>query len=86
MLEEFINIDGPAKIFAVQNDKIEEQSGCIRRIVSQLKEEMFFEETVCHTICESFCSAVTGRHITKGASEKQGKRFITNRIVKLQLL
>ena len=71
VLEEFINIDGPAKIFAVQNDTIEEQAGCIRRIVSQLKEEMFFEETVCHTICESFCSAVTGRHITKGASEKQ---------------
>ncbi len=64
ILGDFIEINGPEKICAVQNsNSYDEQKACIKRIVTEMKEEMLLDEAACRMICESFFYAVTGRHV-----------------------
>ena len=69
MLDYFVECNGPQKIMAVQSLTDHEQKTCIMRIVREMKEEMFIEETASRMICESFLFAVTGKRISEHAAE-----------------
>lgn len=61
ILKYFAECDGPKKLASVMCGSKDEQSVCIRKIVKEMKDEMFIEESAAQMICDAFLFAVTSR-------------------------
>ena len=61
ILKYFVECNGPKKIASVMCASKDEQSTCVRKIVQEMKDEMFIEESAAQTICDAFLFAATSR-------------------------
>ena len=61
ILKYFVECNGPKKIASVMCASKDEQSNCVRKIVQEMKDEMFIEESAAQTICDAFLFAATSQ-------------------------
>lgn len=58
----FVECGGPRKIASVMQASGDEQTICIKKIVKEMKDELFIEESASQMICDSFLFSITGHH------------------------
>lgn len=61
ILKYFVECNGPKKIASVMCSSKDEQSTCVRKIVQEMKNEMFIEESAAQMICDAFLFAATSQ-------------------------
>ena len=65
ILKYFTECNGPQKIAAVMHASEDEQSACIKRIVREMRDELFIEESTSQMVCNAFLRAMTGGRIAE---------------------
>lgn len=66
ILKYFVECNGPKKLASVMCASKDEQSTCVRKIVNEMKDEMFIEESAAQMICDAFLLAVTSQQTVTG--------------------
>ena len=65
ILKYFVECNGPQKLAKVMHASKDEQSACVKRIVKEMTEELFIEESASQTVCDAFLHALTDSQVVE---------------------
>ena len=65
ILKYFVECNGPQKLANVMHASKDEQSACVKRIVKEMTEELFIEESASQTVCNAFLHALTDSQVVE---------------------
>ena len=65
ILKYFVECNGPQKLANVMHASKDEQSACVKRIVKEMTEELFIEESASQTVCDAFLHAITDSQVVE---------------------
>lgn len=77
LLKYFADCNGPKKIVSVMHASKGEQTACVGKIVNEMKNEMFIEESAAQMICDAFLFAVTNQQVTATKLDATAQKLIT---------